>query len=233
MPKVLQRRLMRALFYLLYHHAAILYDLVAGFVSLGQWNEWIETALAYTDGGPLLELGFGTGHLQHRLLESGRDVVGIDESAQMVELAGRRLHSAGMEPRPLVRARAQQIPFRSRCFDNVVTAFPSEYIFDPGTLREVRRILCDEGRLVVVLMAWHQGSSLLSKLMACLFRITGESSNNPEETAQLFGQRLGAADLHVQVKMVDLEASRVLVLVARKARDGKAAWQDFENPLVA
>ena len=55
--------LLRPVYYLLYHHFAWTYDLVADIVSLGQWKDWVRTALPYLDGC-VLELGYGPGHLQ-------------------------------------------------------------------------------------------------------------------------------------------------------------------------
>src|SRR5512143_2186632 len=92
---VLIRRLMRAVFYLLYHPFAFTYDLVAATVSLGRWKAWVFSILPYVEGTRLLELGHGPGHLQRILRDRGLASVGLDESAPMGNLARKRLRQAG------------------------------------------------------------------------------------------------------------------------------------------
>src|SRR6266545_6817971 len=62
---------MRLFFRLLYHPFAWSYDLVAATVSLGRWKGWVKTATGLLTGPRVLELGFGPGHMQTYLVESG------------------------------------------------------------------------------------------------------------------------------------------------------------------
>ena len=64
---------------------------------------------------------------------------------------------------------AQRLPFPPGCFDTVIATFPSQYIYDPGTLSEVLRVLHNPknesgipgGRFVVVGLTVNQvGKSL-------------------------------------------------------------------------
>jgi ubiquinone/menaquinone biosynthesis C-methylase UbiE len=85
------KTILRFFFKLLYHQFAFAYDLVAATVSLGRWKDWVMSILPFVEGPRVLEIGFGPGHLQRRLLQRGLIAVGIDESPQMARLAKRNL----------------------------------------------------------------------------------------------------------------------------------------------
>ena len=141
----LWRALLRKLFGLLYNELAWTYDLVAWLVSLGQWKAWARTATPYLRGERVLELAHGPGHLLVAIAEDGCSPVGLDLSPHMGRLAQKNLRRTGIAA-PLVRARAQAIPFRDGSFDSAVTTFPTEFILAPPTLRETARVLRSPAR---------------------------------------------------------------------------------------
>lgn len=206
-------RLLRYFFFLLYHPFAWVYDWVAWAVSLGRWQGWVKTALPYVNGR-ILELGFGPGHLQATMHRPSWPVFGLDESRQMVAIAARRLRRQGLLPR-LVRGRAQALPYPTASFDTVVATFPSEYILEEETLREIGRVLTPSGRLVVVAMAWFTGRKLVYRLFRGLFRLTGESQEI-EVFWPRVAARLEATGLRGWYEMVEGDASRVLLVLAEK-----------------
>jgi len=140
--------LLRPIYYLLYHQFAWAYDFVASLVSLGQWQDWVRTALPYLDGR-VLEIGFGPGHLQVEMQGRGLRPFGIDESRFMARQASRRMKKAGADPR-LARGLAQALPYPAGTFDAAAATFPAEYIFDPRTLDEVHRVLAPGGTFVIL-----------------------------------------------------------------------------------
>ena len=166
--------ILRRYFQLLYHQLAWTYDFVAWIVSLGQWNTWVRAVLPYIHNSFVLELGHGPGHLQIALNQRGTPCIGIDQSSQMGRQASRRLHHQHFQP-SLINTRTQQLPFQSGSIPQIVATFPSEYIADPESLREIYRVLSPAGSVVVLLLAWITGNSILDKLAATLFRLTGES----------------------------------------------------------
>ncbi|MCS7282092.1 MAG: class I SAM-dependent methyltransferase, partial [Anaerolineae bacterium] len=176
---------LRLFFHLLYGPFAWAYDAVAWAVSRGKWTEWGATALPFLPRGLVLELAHGPGHLLLRMARQGLRPVGLDLSPQMGALAYRRLHRAGLPPR-MVRARAQQIPFADRIFQAVVATFPTEFILDPATAREVARVLAPQGTFVFVLTAIPGGRSFLSCALRLLYRITGQNRVLPDETLQVW-----------------------------------------------
>jgi ubiquinone/menaquinone biosynthesis C-methylase UbiE len=168
----------RLFFRLLYNEFAWTYDLVAWGVSLGQWTAWGCSALPHLLGERVLELAHGPGHLLEAMVEHSLAPVGLDLSPYMGRLAQRRLGQSGLII-PLVRARAQVIPCCSECVDSVVATFPTEFILDPATLREVARVLRPGGRLVVVAWAGLIGRDPLSRFIGWLYRVTGQGEPPP------------------------------------------------------
>jgi ubiquinone/menaquinone biosynthesis C-methylase UbiE len=206
-------RPLRFFFRHLYHGMAWTYDLVSGAVSFGRWNDWIREAAPYMRGRRILELGHGPGHLQaHLSLFQEWFVAGLDESAQMGRLAVRRVQrERGSKPR-LVRALAQRLPCASAWFDTLVATFPTEYIFDPQTLGEARRVLRPGGRLVVLPVAWPRNA-----LLALLFRLTGQS---PAEAVAIASRRLAQpfrdAGFVTEVSEIGVQSGILLIVTATK-----------------
>jgi ubiquinone/menaquinone biosynthesis C-methylase UbiE len=176
---------------LLYHQFAWAYDLVAWVVSAGQWQNWVLSILGGLNGGRVLELGFGPGHLQVALHQKGANPVGIDLSTQMASIAFKNIQGVGFYPL-LVNGYAQFLPFDNNCFDFIVTSFPTNFILDPLTLSEAFRVLKPGGILTVLPLARPTGGSLISIALKWLFRITGQA---PAQSSDQVSQELKAVYL--------------------------------------
>lgn len=210
----LVRYILRIAFHLLYHSFAWAYDWVADLVSLGRWKKWVKTVLLYIRGNLVLELGHGPGHLQRFLLERGLIPFGLDESAPMGRLACRNLHRFGYTQIRLARGLAQAIPFPSAAFETVVATFPSEYIFDPLTLNEVRRVLVPNGRLIVLPTAWPFGNFPSERLLGRLLRFIFQEDAPLQETNSRLRFPFEQAGFNVQVEILKYHSSRVFLLLA-------------------
>ena len=208
-------RLMRFFFYHFYHAFAWTYDLVSWVVSVGRWRDWLLTALPYLEGPRVLELGHGPGHLQGALWQRGMIAFGLDESRQMGRMARGRLLGFGL-PVALTRGHAQFLPFGANCFDSVVATFPTNYIFDRGTLDEIFRVLRPGGRLVVIPMAWIVGKSLADRAAVWLFRVTGQGGTLTDALKERIQLPFAGAGFRVRVEMAEKHLSMVLVIVAEK-----------------
>ncbi len=208
-PAKLSWCLTRRAFHHFYHEFAWTYDTVAWLVSAGRWIEWGRAALPRLHGR-ILELGCGPGHLQ-LALAAQPGVVGLDASPQMGRLAARRLRRAGYQPR-LTRALAQKLPFADAAFDTVVATFPSEYILDPHTQAEIRRVLASGGRLVLIPLA-RLNPGPLAQLVALAYRLVGlRLSAQAEPTAMPELASLRRSGLPMQPTWLTIGASQVLLL---------------------
>ena len=205
----LTRRFMRLFYSLLYHSFAFTYDLVAWVVSFGRWKDWVFSVVPHLNGTLILELGHGPGHLQRLLLDRGLVPVAIDESTQMGFLAKRRLGAN----QKLSRGLTQALPYANETFDSIVSTFPSEYIFDPQTLAEAKRVLRTNGSLVVLPATFPSNSFL-----KWLYKVTGESSTELNDLLlPRFGKPFIEAGFQTEVKTIDKSPNATLIIViARK-----------------
>ena len=210
-----RRKFLRFAFHLLYNQLAFTYDLVAAVVSFGQWKRWGRTALDRVRGDRVLELGHGPGHLLIALARSGRRPIGIDLSPHMGRLAQKNMRRAKVSV-PQVRCRSQALPFRSNTFDSCVATFPTEYIVDPKTVWEIRRVTNDRGRLVIVAGAQIGDRKPSARLIDWLYRVTGQSDPLPRGSESIFDQ----AGLKPRIETEHVGHSQVMLLVADKDQAG-------------
>lgn len=211
--------LLKIFFKLLYNQFSWTYDWVAETVSLGRWQEWVNSVLPYLEGSPILELGHGPGHLQAKLRGLEISTFGIDSSEKMVRIAARRLRKNNFNP-GLVLGRTQNLPYPDHSFKSVVATFPSEYINDMKTLQEVWRVLDDSGKLIVLIAAWITGEKWYEKMMAWIFQITGQAPDFHQlgSADQDFYQLSAARELGFKLisRIVDLDSSQVMIIQAQK-----------------
>ena len=141
---------------------------------MGAWRCWTEASLCHLPpGGPVLELAHGPGHLQVALAGRGVLAYGIDFSAQMGRQARKRLRGKGY-PARLARSRAQELPFPAETFAAVLSTFPTEYMVDPATLREVHRVLKPGAPLIIVPAASFTGGGAGRTALDWAYRATGQ-----------------------------------------------------------
>lgn len=161
----------------LYAPLAWSYDLVADAVSFGRWKKWVQAIIPMIDHEPILEIGFGPGHLLTSLAENHKYLFGVDASRQMCKIAYHRMVNAGFKPQ-LARAMGQKLSFPNSTFAILVATFPAPYLFESETAAEVSRVLITGGRLIVLLSARSQNITPLEKIMEFLFRQSGQQPSD-------------------------------------------------------
>lgn len=142
------------------------YDLTNDVISLGMHRLWKKKAvdsLKLKPSGRYLDVCCGTGDLLimigERLSADGR-VVGVDFSAQMLAVAGRRLGRAQRERKivsklDLLNADAQALPFADDSFDGAIVSFGLRNLtnLEQG-IKEMRRVV-KPGSFIVNLDLGH------------------------------------------------------------------------------
>jgi ubiquinone/menaquinone biosynthesis C-methylase UbiE len=212
------RRLIRLGFRLLYNEFAFTYDWVSRFVSLGQWKCWQRSVFEFVGddaGQSILEIAHGTGDLQFDLHSRGLRAAGVDLSPNMGKIAQRKLRRAGIRAR-LARCQAQALPFADAQFDVVICTFPTPFIFEDATLREVRRVLRTEGRLVVVLTGVFTTRGLHIRVLEWLYRVTGqrEGTADADRVYQPLLEKVTAFGFEPRMERVPCRYSEAHVLIA-------------------
>ncbi len=205
---------LRTFFKLLYHQFAWAYDIVAAVVSLGAWQQWVQSVLPFLGRENTLEIGFGTGHLQLALHRRGIATFGLDESQQMVRITRRRLARSG-SPVNLVRAEATRLPFAAQSFSRLVMTFPSEFVLNPSSLAEAHRLLTPGGLAVILPFAWVTGRRPWERFIAWVYHITGQA---PRWDEQILSS-LQLPGFVLTWKMVTFPFSQVLVICLRKSNN--------------
>jgi len=203
--------------HLLYRRLAFLFDLATGFVSGGNWRAWGRTSMTYLRDGRVLELAHGPGHLLISLKRSGYQPFGIDLSSSMGKQAARRLRRAGCKV-PLVRCRAQSLPFRTGSFDDVIATFPTDYILDPDTISEVARVTSGRGRLIIVAGGQKDGDRPNPHFLDWLSKMTRRTGPSSDSVFQRAGMR-------VHFEWQPVEGGLAILIIAEKKDplDRKAA----------
>lgn len=179
-------RLVRFGFRLLYNEMAFTYDAVSQVVSLGDWRCWQRSVLEYLTSPKqhprILELAHGTGDLQLDLYQAGySNVVGFDLSTAMGRITSRKLRKSNL-PVFLVRGEGQQLPFASQYFDAIVCTFPTNFLFETQTLKEIYRVLSAGGQLITIINGEFTRQNVLTSALHVVYRATGQKSTQPALT---------------------------------------------------
>lgn len=108
-------------------------------------------------GETVLDLGTGTGAVAIRAAKatgSDGNVVGLDISPDMLQLAGRLIASIGLKNVELREGRAEVIPAEASRFDVALASLSLMYVIDrAAAAREIVRVLKPGGRLVAAVWA--------------------------------------------------------------------------------
>jgi ubiquinone/menaquinone biosynthesis C-methylase UbiE len=204
----LRVRFVRWSFHHFYNTFAWTYDLVSAAVSLGHWREWTRAAIPHVRGAHVLEVAFGTGNLQLDMRAAGITPYGLDLSPNMARMTRNKLQRARFEPR-LVRGSVFTLPLASSSLDTLVLTFPPGFLTMPHAVAEMKRVLADNGRVIVVDAGWLHRPALLSALINLAFRFTGTTNFSLDRL-----QLLRTAGFAVQIIEVGDDRSVVQVLIA-------------------
>ena len=161
-------------------------------------------AVAEVSPHRLLEVGCGTGWFAARVQrELGAEVVAIDQSERMVELA----HAEGVDARV---ADVQQLPFADGAFDGVAANWMLYHVADLDRgLSEIARVLTSEGRLVAITNGKDHLLELWQMVSADSARMSRELSFGAENGAVALGRhfaRVEVRDASGTVRIADRDA---------------------------
>jgi demethylmenaquinone methyltransferase/2-methoxy-6-polyprenyl-1,4-benzoquinol methylase len=125
-------------------------------MSFGQDPRWRRAMIAAVDPRPgerILDVATGTGMVAFGLAERGAEVVGVDQSEEMLagafaKLAARPDLAGRMQ---FVLGQAERLPFADGEFDGLTFTYLLRYVDDVGaTLAELARVVRPGGRIGMV-----------------------------------------------------------------------------------
>ena len=132
------------------------YDRYASLLSFGQDPRWRRELVSRIDaarGETVLDVATGTAAVAIELARRrGCRVVGVDQSAEMLDVARRRVAEAGLGDRiELVEGTAERLPFPDGLFDGLTFTYLLRYVDDPAaTLCEVARVVRPGGAIAML-----------------------------------------------------------------------------------
>lgn len=145
------------------------YDLLNLLLSCGQDRYWRKRAvdrLSPQSGERFLDIATGTAdvalEIARKVPKGAVQVVGMDFSEKMLELAQRKIDSQdSANSIQLESGSAESLPFEDSCFDGTTTAFGVRNFSDVDrSLREMHRVLKPGGRCVILEFALPQNAVL-------------------------------------------------------------------------
>lgn len=151
----------------------------------------------------ILDVGTGTGFLALILAELGHDVIGIDLSREMINIAKKKVDGLKIK---FVIGDAENLPFNDESFDAVICRHVVWTLPNPQkAVKEWYRVLKDGGKIVMIDGEWYQNSMLakfkrfIGRLFIALFERRLISSYKREISKYLPLYRQGNLE-----KVVDL-----------------------------
>jgi demethylmenaquinone methyltransferase/2-methoxy-6-polyprenyl-1,4-benzoquinol methylase len=132
------------------------YGRMGAVMSFGQDPRWRRAMVAAVDPRPdqrVLDVATGTGLVASLLAERGAEVVGLDQSEEM--LGGARARFAKLTALAgrvsFQQGQAEQLPFADSSFDALTFTYLLRYVEDPAaTMRELVRVIKPGGRIGMV-----------------------------------------------------------------------------------
>jgi SAM-dependent methyltransferase len=190
------------------------------------WNVAFGAA-AEVEPRSILEVGPGRGEFAERLQwELAADVVAVDQSPRMVELTRQR----GVEA---VVGDVQDLQFRGGVFDCAVAAWMLYHVPNLGqALRELRRVLRPQGRLVAVTNSARTMPELWDLLPGTSSRADGFSAENGEGALLRWFTIVERRDVHGNVTFADRDAAHRYVSASPRWSHLADYLPFFEGPLI-
>src|SRR5438876_3431387 len=196
------------------------YEKAGALLSFGQDARWRARLVQSVHAEPddrVLDVATGTGLVARALRERyGCEVVGLDRSADMLSSAATRDGHI-----PLVRARAESLPFADDSFDHVTFTYLMRYVDDPAaTMRELARVVRPGGRIValdfgvppnpILRMLWRVymsiGLPLIGRAISTQWASVGAflrgsierfNAAHSQEVVERYWREAGLVDVHV------------------------------------
>jgi demethylmenaquinone methyltransferase / 2-methoxy-6-polyprenyl-1,4-benzoquinol methylase len=140
------------------------YDRYARLLSLGQdprWRSFLVSRIP-SDARRVLDVASGTAAVAIELAraEPDREVLGIDQSPEMLAAGRERVEQAGLGGRIELReARAEALPFGDAEFDALTFTYLLRYVDDvPATLHELARVVRPGGTVAMLEFGLPRGA---------------------------------------------------------------------------
>ena len=135
----------------------------------------IDAVLEYSGigpGGRMLDIGVGTGQAAMRFAQRGVNVLGIDPSAEMTEIANRKFLSAGLDARALT-SDFESAALGEHAFDLICAATSWHWLDEDARFELAARALKPGGTLAVLWTWPYWRRTSLAPMLDAVYRAGG------------------------------------------------------------
>lgn len=133
------------------------YDEMNNIMSMGmikRWHKFMMKKLTPLEGTKCLDVGTGTGEIALMMAERGADVIGLDITPSMIELAEKKFQGEGYPDMEFMVGDALDLQFDDETFDNITSGYMLRNVTDiPKAINEMYRVLKVGGNCVVAELA--------------------------------------------------------------------------------
>jgi ubiquinone/menaquinone biosynthesis C-methylase UbiE len=150
----------------------------------------------------ILDAGCGNGRYSKFLLsraDADAVITGFDYSQQMLQRARKRLQSSRVSQ---VAADLTRLPYADGCFDAIVCGWVIEHLPDPRQgLRELARVLCPGGKLLLLATEDTFTGAMCSRLWHCRTYNRQELRSIAHECGLQWVRELWFSKLHEKLRL--------------------------------
>ncbi len=137
------------------------------------WKNWITQAIPHIQGKNVLEVSFGTGLLLTHYADKF-DTCGIDYNAKMVEIANKNIEHKNISAE-LRQGNVESLPYKKNSFDTVINTMAfSGYPNSIKAMSELKRVLKNNGRLIIIDINYPNDMNLPGRLLTKLWMSLGD-----------------------------------------------------------
>lgn len=112
----------------------------------------------------IVEIGVGRGTTTLSLARSAQKVIGIDNSKEMLQIAGQNIRNSSQRNIYLKLGEAEKVPLKSKSANQVLASTVLHHTVSPSkAIREMARILKKRGKLVIIEYEQHNCDWLREK----------------------------------------------------------------------
>jgi ubiquinone/menaquinone biosynthesis C-methylase UbiE len=147
------------------------YDLAVRLLPI--WKTWLRRALPHIAGPRVLEVSFGTGYLISQYAREF-EAHGIDYNRKMATIARRNVARARGKAE-LIRGNVEALPYPDASFNSLVNTMAfSGYPNGVRALLEMKRVLRNDGKLILIDFTFPPDENWLGSRLAMLWERSGD-----------------------------------------------------------
>ena len=161
-----------------YSKLAKYYDLL--FIKLFPvWKKWLKKVIPFIEGPKVLEVSFGTGYLMTKYADKF-DVFGIDYNDKMIQITQQKLKKKELSA-TILKGNVENLPFEDNTFDTVVNTMSfTGYPNGEKALKEMKRVLKKNGKLLLLDVDYPANNNIIGTLMVKIGEVYGDVIRNLE-----------------------------------------------------